>query len=91
VRKSVCACPVARAMARALARTWLIGKGGRTAPGPVRVDWYERHPVNVQLPDEVVKWIGEFDTGKRPAPFEFDVEIPEEYLGRERPPNDWSR
>jgi hypothetical protein len=55
------------------------------------VDWYERHPVNVQLPDEVVKWIGEFDTGKRPAPFEFDVEIPEEYLGRERPPNDWSR
>lgn len=66
------ACPVARAINRAMARLNLPSSA--TVGSAIRI--WDRPEIST--PPEVVAWYTAFDKGFKPGPFRFTLEIPEQ-------------
>jgi hypothetical protein len=63
-------CPVARCMSRTLGYTILVGDDKA---------WPKNFGKNVRLPPHVVEFIARYDCDQQVQPFEFEIEIPEEW------------
>lgn len=68
-RGSIRLCPVALALSREVGRRCLVG-GHYIYLGD------NLFSPNVPSPAEVRSFVGEYDCGGKPTPFEFDLEVP---------------
>lgn len=69
-------CPVAIATKRAFAFRFGVDAAVWVGDAVVMLDGFV-----ISLPREVGRWVNQFDSGIKPDPIEFDMEIPNELLG----------